>query len=252
MIKKSNNLPCLLENKKSGMAIPLVLLFATVLGLLATYTIKNAQNYNESNRTSYGQLQVYFLARAGVEHALLKTRYMQRELYDAICLSQGRNPLFDYTSIRTETGVVSQSNLENAVSRYNPGPIFLYEINEFTSDGLLTTGFNKANRDLWLDAFKSDICSETESAGGENSILSFARSNSFNEPILGRMADPFTEASYKIDSLEIAASTVSTVDASDKIENSAVVELNMLAEARIAKGNVWNHAIKKTVRINRQ
>lgn len=238
--------------RKSGVAIPLVLMCATVLGLLATFTIKNTRNYNKSNLTSYGQLQVYFLARAGVEHALLKTRYMQRELYDAICLSQGRNPLFDYTSIKTDTGAVSQADLEASVSRYNPGPIFLYEINAFTNSGLLSTDFSNANKDLWLDAFKSDICSEPATPGGNNSVLSFDSSNTFNEPILGRMSDPFTGANYTIDSLEIAASTVSEVDASDKIENSAVVELTILAEANIAKGTLWRHAIKKTVRINRQ
>lgn len=238
--------------QRLGMAIPLVLLFASVLGLLSTFAIKSTKSYNQSNLTSYGQLQVYFLARAGVEHALLKTRYMQRELYDAICLSQGRNPLFDYTSIKTELGNVSQGDLESSVSKYNPGPIFLYEVSAFTNDGLLTSGFTNSNKDLWLEAFMEDIRSEPLVAGGENSVLSFSNTNAFNNSILSRMAEPFTNASYTIDALELAANTVSEVAASDRIENSAVVELTISADANIAKGSVWRHAIKKTVRINRQ
>ncbi|MDD3001168.1 MAG: hypothetical protein PHF29_05380 [Candidatus Riflebacteria bacterium] len=241
----------IVKNTRLGMAIPLVLALAGALGLLATYTIKSTQNHNKSNLTSYAQLQAHFIARAGTEHALLKTRFMHRELYDAICLSQGRNPLFDYSAVKTEGGVVTQATLEAAVSKYNPGPVFLYTIGEFTNSGLLTTGFNNPNKDLWLDAFMSDITSESDS--GFNDVLSFSKTNSFNDSILGRMSEPFDVASYTIKSLEIAAQTVAESETTaTAIENSAVVELTINANVKTARGTSWDYDIKKTVRINRQ
>jgi hypothetical protein len=241
----------IVKNTKLGMAIPLVLILAATLGLLATYTIKSTQNHNKSNLTSYAQLQAHFIARAGTEHALLKTRYMHRELYDAICLSQGRNPLFDYSAVKTEAGVVTQATLEAAVSKYNPGPVFLYKVGDFTNTGLLTTGFNDPNKDKWLEAFMADIKSEGDA--GLNGVLSFNKDNSFNDSILGRMSEPFEVASYTIKSLEIAAQTVAESETvATAVENSAVVELTINANVKTSRGTSWDYDIKKTVRINRQ
>ena len=143
--------------KRKGIAIPIVIVLAAILGLISTFVVKGIRQYSQSNQTSYAQLQAYFIARAGVEHAMLKTKLLHRELYDAICLSQGRNPIFDYSLLNGTT----ENKLTEAIESYNPGPIFLYPQNKCSDrTGVYTKDFTDAqepNRNLWLDYFMSDL-----------------------------------------------------------------------------------------------
>lgn len=232
---------------RRGMAIPLVLIFATVLGLLSTYIIKNTQQYNRSNQTSFSQLQAHFVARAGVEHAMLKIKFLHREFYDAICLAQGRNPLFDFTQI---------SNLDepqNAISKYNPGPIFLYRQGEFNNNRLLTQNFSidGGSEKRWLNEFMADIrsgVSPTET-GDTNAVLNMVP---LPANISGLMKEPFNKAEYGIKALNIAAQEISEGGAAgSKVHNTAIVELVINATVETARGEAWDYDIKKTVKINR-
>ncbi|MDD3149030.1 MAG: hypothetical protein PHD82_17200 [Candidatus Riflebacteria bacterium] len=237
----------LATNDRQGMAIPLVLIFATVLGLLSTYIIKNTQQYNRSNQTSFAQLQAHFVARAGIQHAMLKIKFLHRELYDAICLSQGRNPLFDFTQI------TNLDEPQNAISKYNPGPIFLYKQGDFANNRLLTTGFtiDAGSEKRWLNEFKADMRSQvTPTANGDtNAVL-----NMFPLPaqISGLMKEPFKKAQYGIKALNIAAQEITEGGAAgSKVHNTAIVEMVINATVETARGEAWDYDITKTVKINR-
>ncbi len=233
--------------RRQGMAIPLVLIFATVLGLLSTYIIKNTQQYNRSNQMSYAQLQAHFVARAGVEHAMLKIKFLHRELYDAICLAQGRNPLFDFTQIK------NLDEPEKAISQYNPGPIFLYRQGEFTNNRLLTANFSidGGTEKRWLNEFMADIRSGiTPTATGDtNGVLSMMP---LPTHISSLMKEPFNKAQYGIKALNIAAQEISEDGAaSSKVHNTAIIELVINSTIETARGEAWDYDIKKTVKISR-
>ncbi|HNX76983.1 MAG TPA: hypothetical protein PLM07_05885 [Candidatus Rifleibacterium sp.] len=233
---------------KKGMAIPLVLIFATVLGLLSTYIIKNTQQYNRSNQMSFAQLQVHFVARAGVEHAMLKIKFLHRELYDAICLAQGRNPLFDFTQIK------NLDEPEKAISQYNPGPIFLYRQGQFPNNRLLTQGFtvNAGSEKRWINEFMADIKSQITKtpAGDSNAVLSM---QPLPNQISNLMKEPFKKAQYGIKALNIAAQEIAEndKDGAVKVHNTAIIELLIKATIETARGEAWDYDIKKTVKINR-
>lgn len=232
--------------KKQGMAIPLVLIFATILGLISTFLLKSARNYNRSNLTSQAQLQSYFLARAGVEHAMLKIKYLHRELYDAICMSQGRNPLFDFTLIQENQPVSS------AIKQYNPGPIFLYKEGQYTPlpNSVYTQNFgNHPNKDQWLEAFTNDLTSNpTQGQKGNtvNQILDVSKS--IPNDIKALMKEPFTGA-YGVTKLNIAASE--NKENTSKVENNAIVELTIYSTVTTARDENLEYQIKKTIKISR-
>lgn len=235
------------QTKRHGMAIPLVLVFATALGIVATYLIKSTQQYNRSNMTSFAQLQAHFTARAGVEHAMLKIKFLHRELYDAICLAQGRNPLFDFTQ------VTDLNSPETAIKSYNPGPIFLYRSGQFSPNRLFTPGFSMAGQEKkWLDTFKSDIKSDPTVFDGvsTNGVLSM---KPLPANIKNRMREPFNLAEYGVASLTIAAQEIAETASAggSRVSNTAIVEIVVRSVVETARGEAWDYEIRKTVRINR-
>ncbi|MBU1105981.1 MAG: hypothetical protein KKB51_04860 [Candidatus Riflebacteria bacterium] len=235
------------KNKtQSGMAIPMVLVFAAALGIVATYIIKNTMQYNRSNITSFAQLQAHFAARAGVEHAMLKIKFLHRELYDAICMAQGRNPLFDFTQI------TNLDSPESAIKTYNPGPIYLYRSGQFSPTRLFTPGFtmNAGAEKLWLKTFTDDIKSDSSTFGGvtTNAVLSM---KPLPANIKNRMRDPFKLAEYGVTTLNIAAQEIAENVAGGAVSNTAIVEIVVESSVETSRGEVWDYEIRKTVRINR-
>lgn len=244
--------------KKRAMAIPIVLILATVLGLISTFMLKSQQQYNKSNKTSFAQLQTYFVARAGVQHAMLKIKYLHRELYDAICLSQGRNPLFDFSLISPD----DENTPYKAIKSYNPGPIFLYSSGYLglTNNGVFTDNFETKvrNANLWLNAFMSDL--NSNSADNPNQINGTTTNmtldlNNMPTEIKSLMTKPFKNATYKVSKLNIAAQNNN--DSAVKVENNAIVELVIDASVLVPKDSNPEHdepfgyQIKKTVKISR-
>lgn len=218
-------------NRKKGMAIPLVLLFATVLAVIGTVLIKTTRQTSRQNLTSYNQLQAHFVARAGMEHALLKIKYLHRELYDAICLSQGRNPLYDFS---------------RPISATNPGPAFLYNSGEFTPNGFFTPGFSKNNSTAWLQAFTADLISGTTIDGVQyNTCLSFS---SPPAAVTGLMRERFT-GGYEVRTVGIAANN--TVEQAAIVNNQSIVDVTVDAEITSARGETWQERLQRTVRVSR-
>ena len=220
--------------RRQGMAIPLVLLFATVLAVIGTVLIKTTRQTSRQNLTSHNQLQAHFVARAGMEHALLKIKYLQRELYDAICLFQGRNPLYDFS---------------HPISATNPGPAFLYKSGEFSPNGFFTSNFAIANdkHKAWLDTFTEDLVSGTTLPDGVvyNSCLSFT---SPPAAVSGLMREHFTGI-YEVETVGIAANN--TVEQSAIVNNQSIVEVTVRASITSARNEEWEATLKRTVRVSR-
>ena len=230
-----------MTNSKKGFAVPLVLIFASILGVLATFIIKQSRQYNKFNETNVAQLQAHFVTRAAFQHAMIKIKLLNRELYDAVCLAQGRNPLFDFTQ------VTSLGNPATAITSYNPGPIFLYKSGAFTNNNLFTQDFTLAGglHKKWLASFKADINS---GINGSNSIMSL---DSVNMPadIKGLMREPFS-GQYDITNLDIVARDIAETGPST-VNNVAIVEITVASSITTARGNNWNHEMKKTVKVFR-
>ncbi len=214
------------------MAIPLVLLFATVLAIIGTVLVKTTRHASRQNLTNYNQLQAHFVARAGMEHALLKIKYLHRELYDSICLTQGRNPLFDFS---------------RQISPTNPGPAFLYLSGEFAPSGYFTPGFAKPNSTAWLQAYTEDLISGTTLDGVQvNSCMSFV---SPPAAATGLMRERFT-GGYTVPIVGIAANN--TVDQTAAIvNNQSIVEVTVNASIVSARNETWDETLKRTVRVSR-
>ena len=239
--------------KKQGMAIPVVLIFAAIMGIVSSFLIRGARQHNKQIQTSFTQLQSYFIARAGVEHAMLKIKYLHRELYDAICMAQGRNPLFDFSLI---TDITSP---ESAIKPYNPGPIYLYKNGDFSPivGTVFTDMSNKSNSQKWIKAFESDITSDSasnpnkENGQTTNAFLDLGPDKSMD--IKNQMKEPFKSAIYKLNDLNIAASEVKEIKEGikDKVDNSVIVEFTVKSEILTAREETYNFEIKKTIRINR-
>jgi len=221
------------KTRKMGMAIPLVLLFATILAIIGTVLIKTTRHTSRQNLTNYNQLQAHFVARAGMEHALLKIKYLHRELYDAICLSQGRNPLFDFS---------------RNISPMNPGPAFLYLSSEgLARNGYFTPNFAKTNSTAWLQAYTEDLVSGTTIDGTQfNTCMSFV---SPPAAVTGLMRERFT-GGYNIPVVGIAANN--TVDQTAAIvNNQSIVEVMVHASIVSARNETWDESLKRTVRVSR-
>ncbi len=237
--------------KKQGMAIPVVLVFAAIMGIVSSFLIRGARQHNRQIQTSFVQLQSYFIARAGVEHAMIKIKYLHRELYDAICMSQGRNPLFDFSLI---TNITSP---ESAIKPYNPGPIYLYKNGDFSPivGTVFTDMSSKSNSQKWIKAFESDITSDSilnpneENGQKTNAFLDLGPNKSMD--IKSQMKEPFKSAQYFISDLGIAASEIEENN-NNKVDNNVIVEFKIKSEITTARDEDYNYEIKKTIRISRE
>lgn len=228
---------------RRAFAVPIVLVFATTLAILGTFIYKNTRQYNTQTRSTLSQLQAHFLARAGLQHAMLKIKLLNRELYDAALLSQGLNPLFDFNTI------TNHANPHTAISEYNPGPIFLYNNGAFTRNGLFTKNFNPPganNKNIWLMKFQEDIISGIEIDGTKYNWCLNLVPNPPND-INSLLSEPFS-GQYQITSLNVAAREVSE---GAKVSNYAIIELQVESLINNAKDENFRYVLKKTVKVTR-
>lgn len=239
---------------KKAMAIEIVLIFATIMGFMGMFIIKSSGSNNKQLELSTAQLQSYFVARAGVEHAMLKIKYLHRELYDAICMYQGRNPLFNYTGINVARPYES-------ICATNPGPIFLYQRGEFTpmTNSIITKigGGSYSKYKDWLEAFTEDL----DSTYADNTCLNFKNLDKSiikaMTPEDGTGAKTFS-AQYKLhvdktnpeNSLGVSAFKTSE-NKKGQLENNIVIHFTMDSIFTNSKGVSFDYQISRTVTISR-
>ena len=225
--------------KTRGIAMPLVLFITSLLAIcIGALTWSNRQ-HGQVMRLSSAQVQAHFIARAGVQHTLLKIKHMQRELYDAACLAQGRNPLFDFSQ---------------PVGQYNLGPVFLFHKGEASVEGFdvrgLETGLEGALNAprRWLELYRADLVSGGVYQGKPvNQSLSFS---ALPAEIRGLMREPF-KGSYQVSGLGVAVSQTDEI-ASEGVRNQAVVEMTIEAEVETGNGRKYSERLKNAVRVSRQ
>ncbi|MCK9455979.1 MAG: hypothetical protein PHF08_01805 [Candidatus Riflebacteria bacterium] len=110
------------KNTKRGMAIVISLVVSFCLLLLFV-----ALNMRQSSTASHNQItlqerQALFSARAAMQHFLLKIKLFPTELYDAVELAQGKNPIFDFSEFEAK----SETNDNAFVSYSIPGKESVY------------------------------------------------------------------------------------------------------------------------------
>ena len=231
--------------KKQGMAIPLVLVFASIMAIVSTYLYKIAKQSNRQNQSNFEQLQSYFIARAGAEHVMLKIKFLHRELYDAICMYQGRNPLFDFSQI------TSMATPQNAIKTFNPGPIFLYKSGAFRpiSGTVFTDMTNKPGHDKWLNTFKMDLTSvRANNKYGTNTFLDM---DYMPKEITDLMTAKFKKAQYDLTDISLPALKVEE-NTRGIIKNHIIIEFRVKSSYISLKDNNFNYEIKKSIRISRE
>ncbi len=248
---------------KKGMAVPLVLIFATIMGVVSLYLLKTTKNVNTQIHTSYDQIQSYFIARAGIEHAMLKIKYLNRELYDAVCMSQGRNPLFNYSLLKNSTDF---SNPWSKISVYNPGPIFLYADGEVsaTRTGVFTNlpkpkPGEKNVYYQWLDVFKEDLTSVySANPDNTNKFLDLTDESYMSDMtalpsnVKDLLKSTIGESQYTLTDLSLPASIVEK-NSSGGVDNHMVVQFTIESVYNSKKYNSsYNYKITRTAKISRE
>ncbi len=224
------------------MALPIVLAFATIMAAVSVFLTNTTMNANKQIQTSLAQLQSYFIARAGVEHAMLKVKYLNRELYDGVCMSQGRNPLFNYSAIKPEY----LTNPWKAIDQYNPGPIYMYKRGEYTHNGLISNGLPDSSKN-WVNTFKHDITSINEKLN----INKFLNINNLSASVRGGY---IKNAMYEVDSFEVPIANVREVGSfagSSRIENHIMVKFVIKSTLNTNKNESFDYKITRTAKIDR-
>ena len=106
-----------LKANSKGIIIPIVLIMAFIFVLFLFVLINRNTTNRRINMMDVERRKAYFLAKGGAQLALLKLSLLPTECYDALAISQLKNPFFSL-----ETGVVNPNPKD---PKYNPGPRFL-------------------------------------------------------------------------------------------------------------------------------
>ncbi len=253
---------------KKGMALPIVLIFAAIMGIVSVYLLRNTRGGNAQNQTSMDQLQSYYIARAGVEHAMVKVKYLNQELYDAMCMQQGRSALFDYSQIKNPTSP------GDCINEFNPGPIFLYTYGTTTPVGVNSNMQGKTGglaSSTWINVFKLDLCSDYASTYASSNIYrildgaikkDIKQYNSIldmsdvpNEIKKIQNQDPkikdvniFQSAAYNVTDIKVAAAKV---EEKTKLDNRYVIEFTVKSSYTTARNVNFDYKIDRILQVSR-
>ena len=125
----------LIPRKGSALVIALVFSFCMMIVL-------GAMVFRQTTTSSHNKLpllnkQAFFAARSAMQHFLLKAKLFPTELYDAVEISQGKNPLFNFTEFPSLYPDGKEA-FEESLDRANIYIKKVYQPNinsELTSDG---------------------------------------------------------------------------------------------------------------------
>ncbi|MEZ7891360.1 MAG: hypothetical protein QMC67_06400 [Candidatus Wallbacteria bacterium] len=107
----------LINSNSKGIIIPIVLIMSFIF-VLFLFVLTNRNTANKRiNMMDVERRKAYFLAKGGAQLALLKLSLLPTECYDALAISQLKNPFFSLA-----IGTVNPNPKD---SKYNPGPKFL-------------------------------------------------------------------------------------------------------------------------------
>ena len=87
---------------KKGSALVIALVFAFCMFIMLGAMLFRQSSTASSNKISLLDKQAYFAARSAMQHFLLKAKLFPTELYDAVEISQGKNPLFNFAEFESK------------------------------------------------------------------------------------------------------------------------------------------------------
>ncbi len=96
-----------LTNIKRGSALVIAIFFVFCMFIMFGAMVFKQTSTSSHNQISLQDKQAFFAAKSAMQHFLLKAKLFPTELYDAVEISQGKNPLFNFTefsSIDEKTG----------------------------------------------------------------------------------------------------------------------------------------------------
>ncbi len=102
--------------KNKGIAIVVAVFFAFCMLVLFVAMMFRQSSTAHHNQLTIDERQAFFAARAAMQHFLLKAKLFPTELYDAVEISQGKNPLCTFAEFEggTDSG---QSAFEPMATR---------------------------------------------------------------------------------------------------------------------------------------
>lgn len=112
---------------RRGMIFPMILIMVFIFVLfvltLNSFNSRNRQvNYRDVMRR-----QSLYIAEAGMQQALLKLKVLQTDCFDALMISQLKNPRFNFGQDMDGDGKITQADIVSNPrdEKYNPGPIYI-------------------------------------------------------------------------------------------------------------------------------
>lgn len=174
-----------IDNRK-GSAIAFALFIATVLLLSEAFLLNQNRNNIISKKKNTEDMQSYFAARAAMQHVMLKAQILPTQLYDAACISVGRNPHFDFSQYASKPADIFPSKYFSnekvyikKASGYNPGPRFLVNgslgVTNTLKDWMTPPKNSKLNNSCeYLKQFCSDIIFDSQNYPEMNYPYSFS------------------------------------------------------------------------------
>ncbi len=86
-----------ITGKKRGVAIVVALVFSFCMLVLFVAMMYRQSSTSGHNQLTIQERQAFFASRAAMQHFLLKAKLFPTELYDAVELAQGKNPLCNFS-----------------------------------------------------------------------------------------------------------------------------------------------------------
>lgn len=166
---------------RSGMLIPMILIGMFIF-IVFFFTLMrwNSSNRRMNYQDVWGRKALY-LAKGGTQLALLKVSMMPTECYDALSISQLKNPYFSFkiAAERVEDGK-KPVNPNPKDKDYNPGPQFLTGASDNRDAMLQDPAYVgtpeeplEGDLNVFIKAFTDDIRfggSETDPITGERAV----------------------------------------------------------------------------------
>lgn len=111
-------------SRRRGFAIFVVVMVGLSLSAFAVLLWHTGRTSRKEISRVTEKKQAEFLARGAQQHALLKFRFLPTELYDAVCLSIGKNPEFDFGRQLSSDAPEKTKKIPAADVNTAPGPMF--------------------------------------------------------------------------------------------------------------------------------
>ena len=124
-------------NTRKGSALVIALVFSFCMMIVLGAMVFRQTTTSSHNKLTLLNKQAFFAARSAMQHFLLKAKLFPTELYDAVEISQGKNPLFNFAEFPSQYPDGREA-FEESLDRANiyVKKVYSPDINsELTSDG---------------------------------------------------------------------------------------------------------------------